>query len=125
VLTGTVLRNNAAAAGAAARLLRQARDDVPQALLGVGFVTCITAFRSAVSQPADSVLAYPVYLGALVVSLIGGLNTMWAAGWVAEDPARRRAAGRIILCASLVPMVIAVGLSNDHDVFFDILRAVT
>jgi hypothetical protein len=118
------LRNNAAVVGAAARLLREAREDVSPALLWVGFVTCVTAARAAVSRPAVSVLAYPVYLTALAVSLIGGMITMWAAGWVAGDPARRRAAGRKILCASLFPMVIAVGLSNDPDFFFDILRAI-
>ena len=114
------LRNNAAAVRAAERLLRRARDDVSSALLGVGFLTCVTAARAAVSRPAVSVLAYPpAYLGTLVVFLIVGLSTMWAAGWVAGDPARRRAAGWMILFAYLFLMVMAV-----PELFFDILGAI-
>ena len=118
------LGNNAAAAGAGARLLRLAREDVSPALLGVGFVTCVTAVRAAASRAAESVLPYPVFLGALAGAFVGGLSAMWAAGWVAGDAARRHATGRVILGASLVPMVAAVGLSNDSGFFFDILRAV-
>ncbi|CAL4951481.1 unnamed protein product [Urochloa decumbens] len=123
-----LIGNNDAAAGVGARLLRQARDeDVSPLLLVVGFVTCVMAVRAAAaaaSRAAESVLLlYPVYLGALAGAFVGGLATMWAAGWVAGDAARRRAAGRIILGASLVPMFVAVGLGNDYDLFFDILRA--
>ncbi|KAJ1282638.1 hypothetical protein BS78_03G067000 [Paspalum vaginatum] len=83
-------RNNTAAGavvGAGARqLLRQALEDAPPTvLLGVGFVTSVAAVRAAAS------LAYPAYLGSLAVAgaLFGGLGTMWAAGWVAADPALR------------------------------------
>ena len=119
------LGDNAAAAGAGARLLRLAREEVSPALLGVGFVTCATAVRAAASRAAaESVLPYPVFLGALAGAFVGGLTAMWAAGWVAGDAAHRHATGRVILGASLVPMVVAVGLSNDSGFFFDILRAV-
>ncbi|CAO2198953.1 unnamed protein product [Urochloa humidicola] len=120
-----LIGNNAAAAGVGARLLRQARDeDVSPLLLLVGFVTCVAAVRAAAaSWAAESVLPYPIFLGALAGAFLGGLTTMWTAGWVADDAARRRAAGRVILGASLVPMVVAVGLGNDYGLFFDILRA--
>ncbi|CAL4958116.1 unnamed protein product [Urochloa decumbens] len=122
-----LIGNNDAAAGVGARLLRQARDeDVSPLLLVEGFLTCVMAVRAAAaaSRAAESVLLpYPVYLGALAGAFVGGLATMWAAGWVAGNAARRRAAGRAILGASLVPMVVAIGLGNDYNLFFDILRA--
>ena len=110
------LRNYAAAFRAAERLLlRRAPDDVSSTLVLVGFVTCATA---AVSRPAVSML------GTLAVSLslIGGLSTLWAAGWVAGDPVRRRAAGLKMLFASLFPMAMAIGL--DPESFFGILGAI-
>ncbi|WVZ72236.1 hypothetical protein U9M48_020730 [Paspalum notatum var. saurae] len=120
-------RNNAAAAGAVdagVRLMRQALEDPAPTLLVVGFATSAAAVRAAASPPpAIASLSYPAYLGALGGALICGLGTMWAAGWVADDAARRRDAGRAILCASLVPMFVAVGLSSDYSFFFDILRA--
>ncbi|CAL4965195.1 unnamed protein product [Urochloa decumbens] len=121
-----LIGNNATAAGVGARLLRQAREkDVSPLLLVVSFVTCVMAVRAAAaSRAAESVLLpYPVYFGALAGAFVGGLATMWAAEWVAGNAARRRAAGRTILGASLVPMVVTVGLGNDYDIFFDIVRA--
>ncbi|CAD6232684.1 unnamed protein product [Miscanthus lutarioriparius] len=114
------VRNNAAAVDAAVRLIFRARDDVVQVLLEVGFLTGFMAAIAAGSRPAVSVLAYPpAYLGTLVVFLIVGLSTMWAAGWVAGDPARRRAAGWMILFAYLFLMAMAV-----PELFFDILGAI-
>lgn len=101
-----------------ARLLRD--EDVSAALLLVGFLTCVMAVRvAAAAQPDAGVLLAGSSL------LAGGLGAMWAAVWVAADAARRRDAGRvgvITLCATL--LVVAVGICNDLDLFFAILRAV-
>jgi hypothetical protein len=104
-----------------ARLLRD--EDVSAALLLVGFLTCVMAVRVAAAAAAAQPDAGVLLAGSSL--LAGGLGAMWAAVWVAADAARRRDAGRvgvIILCATL--LVVAVGICNDLDLFFAILRAV-
>lgn len=114
MLNRNIMGNAAAVRAGARRLLRQAREDVSSVLLVVGFVTCVTVVLAASSRswPAESLHANPIYLGAVLGAFFGGLATMWAALWVADDAARRRATGRIILGASMVPMVIAFGLGS-------------
>lgn len=126
------LRENAAAW---ARLLRAPPENLPWKLMAVGVVTCGAAACAvpsgvaacvASSSPAIGVelVSYPcAWLGAAALAFICGLFVVWVAFWVADAAPRRDPAGHLILLASLVPLLIAIGLSgsDNADLIFDIL----
>lgn len=105
-------------------LLQMAREDLVWVLLVVGVWTSSTAVRAAATAPPEWVVligdydghAYRYYMAAVAAAFIGGVATMWAAVWVSVAAAdARRGAGieQWILCAALVPFVLAVGLLSD------------
>jgi hypothetical protein len=77
-------------------------------LAGVGVATAGMATYTAVyRRPSGHELAYFLLLGA---AFIAGVAEVWAALWVFHNAAARRSKGKMILYASVVPFVIALGL---------------
>ncbi|KAM3334362.1 hypothetical protein ACQJBY_029028 [Aegilops geniculata] len=88
---------------------------LPQALLGVGLATASMATYTAVHRrPSGQELAYFLGLGG---AFVAGVSEMWAALWVSGDVPVRRRKGKVILYASVVPLVIAGGLGGFTVVF--------
>jgi hypothetical protein len=79
-------------------------------LAGVGFATAGMATYTAVyRRPSGHELAYFLLLGA---AFVAGVVEVWAALWVSHNATARRRKGKMILYASIVPFVIAIGLSG-------------
>ncbi|KAM0849030.1 hypothetical protein ACQ4PT_053983 [Festuca glaucescens] len=77
-------------------------------LAGVGLATAGMATYTAVyRRPSCHELAYFLLLGA---AFIAGIVEVWAALWVSHNATARRRKGKMILYASVVPFVIALGL---------------
>ncbi|KAL6627449.1 hypothetical protein ACP70R_031175 [Stipagrostis hirtigluma subsp. patula] len=114
----------------APRLLQAVREDVALALLVVGAATSAMAVRASSRPPAQqgvSVVAHPfaVQPGALRWAFWGGVASMCAAVWVAVDEPRRSGAGRVILCAAFVPLVVTFGLGGGDglELAFNVINA--
>ncbi|XP_037410044.1 uncharacterized protein LOC119272733 [Triticum dicoccoides] len=89
---------------------------LPQALLGVGLATATMATYAAVlRRPGGQELAY--YFLGLGGAFVAGVTEMWAALWISGDVPARRRKGKVILYASVVPLVIAGGLGGFTVVF--------
>ncbi|KAL6627447.1 hypothetical protein ACP70R_031173 [Stipagrostis hirtigluma subsp. patula] len=98
-------------------LLQALPENVGPAVVVVSATTCITAGRAMGAAP-EYTRPY------LMAAFLGGTVGMWAGIWVSAGGPPRRNVGLVILCAALVPFVVAVALGDfDPELFINISRA--
>ncbi|KAF2948374.1 hypothetical protein DAI22_01g032000 [Oryza sativa Japonica Group] len=92
---------------------------VRKKLNGVGFVTLAMAVSTLVHKPADHGELFQghaiAYYLTLMVIFLAGVVEVWTALWVSnagESGRRRRAFGRVVLCASVVPLAAVAGIGG-------------